>query len=115
MKYELINPSDKIYFDAPDVVHAATATALISTAYGGKCLEDGGEDSPVFLFSSASDWVQNRSGMTVDEFIENNAQTLHDTLASFRYDTERTSMSRIVDAAHQYADAINRKFLTVVK
>jgi len=27
MKYELINPSDKIYYDAPDAAHSAIAAA----------------------------------------------------------------------------------------
>lgn len=111
LQYELINPSDKIYFEVPDVVHAATATALISTAYGGKCLTEGGEDSPIFLLGGASEWIEKRSGMSVDDFIEKNAQTLHDTLSSFRYAHERTSMNRIVDIAHQYANAIKKKFL----
>lgn len=111
MKYELINPSDKIYYDAPDVVHSACATALISTAYGGACLDEGGENSPIFLLSSASDWIEERSGMSVDDFIAKNAQSLHDTLASFRYDSERTSMNKIVASAHMYAEAIKKKFL----
>jgi hypothetical protein len=111
LQYELINPSDEIFFESPDAVHAATATALLGSAYGGKCLTEGGEDSPIFILGGASEWIEKRSGMTVDEFIEKNAQTLHDTLASFRYAKERTSMSRIVDQAHLYAEAIKEKFL----
>lgn len=112
MKYELINPSDEIYYDAPDVIHSAMATALLASSYGGKCLEDSRYDSPIFMFSPASEWIKEKSGLTPDEFIEKNAQTLHDTLKSFRYASERTSMSRIVDTAHKYAAAINNKFLS---
>ena len=111
MKYELINPSDKIYYEAPDQIHSAVATALLSNAYGGKCLDDSANDSPIFLFGGAAEWIEEKSGLTVDQFIEKNAQTLHDTLKSFRYASERTSMSRIVDAAHKNSIAIEKQFL----
>lgn len=110
-KYELINPSDKIFYEAPDAVHSAVATALISTGYGGNCLTEGGENSPIFLMHSASEWIEKRSGMTVDEFIEKNAESLYEVLSSFRYSSERTSLNKIVDTAHQYAEAIKKKFL----
>lgn len=112
MKYELINPSDKIYYDAPDAAHSAMATALLSSAYGGECLDNSEHNSPIFLLGGAPEWIKEKSGLEPDEFIERNAQTLHDTLKSFRYASERTSMSRIVDSAHSYARAIERKFLT---
>ena len=111
MKYELINPSDAIFYDAPDAVHSAMATALLSSAYGGNCLENSEHSSPIFLLGGASEWIEEKSGLTPDEFIEKNAQTLHDTLKSFRYEGERTSLNRIVDRAHEYASAIQKKFL----
>lgn len=111
LKYELINPSDKIYYEAPDQIHSAVATALLSNGYGGKCLDDSAHDSPIFLFSDPSEWIKEKSGITAYQFIESNAQTLYDTLKSFRYASERTSMSRIVDSAHKYARAIDEKFL----
>lgn len=113
MKYELINPSDKIFYDAPDVIHSAVATALISTAYGGACQEKDGEDSPIFLFGDASEWIKERSGIGVEDFIEKNAQSLFETFQSFRLASgKRTSMNNIVGAAHQYAEALKKKYLT---
>lgn len=111
MKYELINPSDKIYYDAPDQAHSAVATALLSNGYGGKCLDNPEHDSPIFLFTKADNWIFEKTGLTPDEFIEQNAQSLHDTLKSFRYDTERTSLTKIVSMAHRYAQAIEEKFI----
>lgn len=111
MRYELINPSDKIYYEAPDAIHSAIATILLSVSYGGECLDDSEQSSPIFLFGGAEKWVKEKSGKTMQEYLRANAQSIRDTLLSFRYEGERTSMSRIVDIAHQYADAINRNFL----
>lgn len=111
MKYELINPSDKIYYEAPDKIHSALATSLLSNSFGGKCLEDSKHDSPIFLFGGSQQWIEQESGITLAEFIRKNSESIYDTLKSFRYDGERTSMNRIVDFAHKYAQIIKEKWL----
>jgi hypothetical protein len=60
--YEIINPSDCVTIDAPTFEAAALATILIGNGQYGAKPDDGGEDVPIFLFSSWRAWVKERFG-----------------------------------------------------
>lgn len=62
MFYEIINPSDCVMISAPTFEVAALATILLGNGQYGAKPQDGGEDVPIFLFSSWRAWVKERFG-----------------------------------------------------
>lgn len=57
-KYELINPSDYITFEAPTVQISAIVTILLGHGqYSAKNLNKG-EDVPMFMFGGVDEWFK---------------------------------------------------------
>lgn len=99
-QYELINPSDKIFFDAESDEVAFTAACLIGPGYGAK--RKGAWDIAIDFtpFGVSADRFKELMGHTVGEYIDLKRREISESLASMRYDTERSSINKIVDFAH---------------
>ena len=100
MKYELINPSDEIYFDAENDEVAFFCVLMIG---GGKFSAKNTEtewSSPFYLFGISSEALDIELEMDAESFINIHRDDINKCMQSFRYVRERTSMSKIVDRAH---------------
>lgn len=98
--YELINPSDAIQFDAEsDQIACAAAAAVGQGMYAAHAVDDGHDVGGMALFGDDSD-LKARLGGDIGAYFAANTPAIRAALRSFRYVTRRTSMSRIVDAAH---------------
>lgn len=104
--YELINPSDEIFFDAPDL---KTATIAVAVVGGGKYAAkdmDGHTAVPIFMFGGFDEWCKGKFG-SVPDFKDPVAMTkVIKCLRSFRLTNERSSMNDICAYAKDYADKI---------
>ena len=112
MKFELINQSDKIFFDADSVFIAAIVCAL----QGGQVSAnevDGEGKTPFFMFGGLDEYLK-RHGFEADTVVEKNAQKVIDALKSFRlaYD-ERTSVVNLCGWAHKLSETLEKKYLLV--
>lgn len=99
MKYELINPSDRIFFDAENNKIAQFCSTYISTGYTYENTETG-ESGNMYIFGIDEDGILKEFGCDIKTFIKENAKEIQACFASFRYSSGRTSMNRIVDFAH---------------
>lgn len=111
MKYELINPSDKIFFEAPDLPLAALAVGLISSMYCAKPI-DGGEDTPIFAFIDADLWFKDKTGKDSLQYATDNALAVADVLDTFTLAGERSSLNNICKAAKDTAAYLRKKYGT---
>lgn len=109
MKYELINPSDEIFFDAPSFkVAALTCIYLSNGAYGAKATEDGGEDVPVMIFGWSKWWTE-RFGTLPEQEMTEHASEVAAALKTFRIEEgERTSLNDICGRAAESADSLEK-------
>ena len=88
--YEIINPSDPYTFEAPDVVTAAAALAMLGDGkYGGTCLSPGGEDIPFFMFGGYQEWFKARGVDDLSDFIGRHRAEIAATLESVVWGHER--------------------------
>lgn len=111
-RYELINPSDKIFFDAKDLATALIAVSLIGNLrYGAHEL---GTTNPVniptFLFGGWDNFInKNFDGRAPEVSDEGILESVADCLKTFRLASqERTSMNDICGNAHAYAQRLER-------
>ena len=101
MKYELVNPSDEIYFDAPsDSIAFFCALVVGGGAYAAKRTDTGEVIGGFYLLGIEQEAVAKELGEPVEPFIEANHEAINACFRSFRYIRERSSMNRIVDYAH---------------
>jgi hypothetical protein len=106
--YELINPSDKILFDAPsDAVACACAAVVGEGAYAAHVHETGVDVGGFALFGA--DDVRARLGGDIGRFLDEYRAEIVAALRTFRYVRERTSLNRIVDYAHACAGDLEAK------
>lgn len=125
--YELVNPSDPYTFEAPNIEVAGACACLLSSRFGARDVETD-EQSPVLF--GWDEWLKDR-GIN-QEWIDAHLLELADAFDSFligspatradvkemlalippekqqqwkdsRQDRHRTSLSRIGEAAYQYA------------
>ena len=100
MKYELINPSDKVYFDAgSDLVAFFWSLMVGNGAYSAENTETGWT-GPFYLFGISDVAIEVELEMDVDSFVNINREDIKKCFQSFRYDSKRSSMNKIVDYAH---------------
>lgn len=81
MEYELINPSDKYTFVAPDLEVAALTVFTLSFSYGAEP-KDNGEDVPIFIFGGADKWYEEKFGRKFEDGIALRKGELADALRS---------------------------------
>lgn len=61
MLYELINPSDPVTFEAPDLKVAALVTIILGRGhYGAEPADDSAEGVPIMLFGDPTEWWTER-------------------------------------------------------
>lgn len=107
-RYEIINPSDELFFDAPSLEIAAAVVVLLGQGqYGGEPV-DGGERVPIFLFGGHDDWYRKHFDCTVDESLQRlDRIALAEAMESVALPEgrERTSLNDIARRARAYAQA----------
>ena len=102
-EYELVNPSDEIYFCACDDTIAFVCSLLMGQGYGAKRV-DGAEFGHCFyLFGISEEAFEKEVGMPWKVFLEERRMDIATALQTFRYARERTSLNKIVDYAHGMA------------
>lgn len=88
MLYAIINPSDDLTFEAPDLEVAALSIFLLSNGqYGADCQEDGVRDAdvPIFLMGGAQAWWGARFTQSIEEAIKARAADIATALDSLVY------------------------------
>ena len=94
--WELINPSDKVTFEAPSLEVAAFCAVLLSPHYGVRCVEN--ESESFFEFMGAVHVFESRWGKAAD-FLVSHETEIADCLDSFAYLSagERTRYKRAIE------------------
>ncbi len=78
--YELINPSDKYTFLAPNIEIAGVSVVLISSSYGAECIDDDCDERTPILFGW-DDWLGEKG---IDQnWVESHKTEIADCLESF--------------------------------
>lgn len=87
MFYEIINPSDKCFFEAPDLKTAFIVTTLLGGGqYAAKPESEDADEVPLFLFGGAQEWWDERfPGEDVSMSAKDNAGTVIPALRSVCY------------------------------
>ena len=113
MKYELVNPSDKIYLHADDERVAIAAVLVLSTLYGITDTK-GNLIMPVLRFGGMDEFLTDKFGSRAgaQSFIAGNLLKMADCLDSFGTDGERTSLNDICARAKIVANALREKHST---
>lgn len=105
MKFEISNPSDKAYMDAPDLKVAAIAVTLLSRGQYGLTEVDGEASVPMFMLGGAEEWFQDHFKMGIQESYDSLSDgVLHSTLKSVRLAGRRSSLNDIVGRAQKLAE-----------
>lgn len=105
--YEIINPSDRAYCDAPTDPLAVAAIAILSE--GRYSVRREGFTGPLFLFGGHDEWfAANADGVTFEAFMLANLAGIADVLASVRLAGERSSANDLVERAHWMADRMRK-------
>ncbi len=105
--YEIINPSDRAYCDAPSDAIAVAAIAILSE--GRYSVRRNGFTGPLFLFSGHDEWAAAvAGGVTFEAFMIANLAGIADVLASVRLAGERTSENDIAARAHWMAEQLRK-------
>lgn len=109
MKYELINPSDKIFFYAPSLLIASLSVFLLSTKYGAKSQESD-DEVPIFIFGGAEQWLKDKFEISdIKKTFEENFNQIIDCLNTFKVDGRRSSINDICKYAKELADVLRTK------
>jgi len=117
MKYELINPSDNIHFEAKDFEVAAVATLLVGRGKYAAKPEGKGSDAapevPILMFGGLEEWTAQTFSCNPGDLIKRVSQdkrpALIRTLRSFKIEGgERSSLNDICGYAHAYAKSISK-------
>lgn len=120
MKFELANPSDKIYLEGDDF--EVVAIAVVAVGHGqypafeidenGNEIDEGAS-VPFFLFGGLDEWFNEKFGVCAEECVKRvkkeKLRQLIDALRSFRCVGARTSMNDICGYAHSIADALEEE------
>lgn len=114
MQYELINPSDKIFFEAEDLEVATVAVGLVGSGKYGAHPKGDGPVVPIFLFGGWVDFCTEHFGKEPDYKDFTLMSRVATCLRTFRVDGERTSMNDICGRAQDWANKIDIKFKGVV-
>jgi len=102
MKYELINPSDQVFFEAEDDKVAFVASLLVGSGqYAAKRTDNGETAVGFYLFGINAEELERQLGCSGDEFIEKERLHIADAFASFAYSHGQSSLNAIVDRAHE--------------
>jgi hypothetical protein len=114
MKYELINPSDPIFFEAPNLKIATLACLYVGNGSYGAKPEDGSEEVPLLIFGWRKWWAEKYDTDPMAEATEN-AVEIAKALRSFHIQDgrERSSLNDICARAHADADSIEKVALKV--
>lgn len=108
IEYELINPSDKIYFQAPNFRAATMATAIVGNGAYAARANVADSDVPLFMFGGFKEFCEKNFGKIPDVNDVEFNKDLYATLISFRTEKERTSLNDICGYAHSYAEKVKR-------
>lgn len=106
-RYELINPSDKIFLDADDVRVAQIAALYAGKGFYGLKDENGEQVFGLIAFGGSDDFFKSFGGVSdYEEFIKANKQKIAECLRTFRTDGVRSSMNDICGNAHKLASKL---------
>lgn len=108
MKYELINPSDKIHFEG-DFEPAVMGAAIAALGQGKYALEDdnGNTVVPIWLFGGHEEWFRAHE-TTLDDVLTNKRADVAAFLDTLTYAGERSSMNNIGARAKAIAEALRK-------
>lgn len=107
IRYELVNPSDEIYFEAPSFEVALLSVTAISPMFGAKPIDPAGETVPIMAFEDFETFYFERFKRKFDIDEVHAAPTgpqIVKCLESFKTKGERTSMNDICGAAYELAE-----------
>jgi hypothetical protein len=110
MRYEVINPHDKITIDCTNI--PAAQLAVIYVGRGGYGIDDGDGKNilPILLFGGHEKWAQENYGMSFEEWQDTvRPEDMATALESMRLEHERSSSSDPVGNAHEMARRIRAK------
>jgi len=83
---EIINPSDKAFFEAGDLKIAALVTFLIGGGqYGAEAEEEGAESVPIFLFGGGEDWWNDHFDEPMEGAVDRHAASVAAALRTVCY------------------------------
>lgn len=100
MKYELINPSDKIFFEADTKEIAFLCSLFLGNGkYSARNVETD-ESTNMYFFGIEDETLTKELGMHVDLFCKENAKEINKCFKSFYVEGERSSMNDICAYAH---------------
>lgn len=104
MRFELINPSDKIFLNADDLRVAQIAALYAGKGYYGLNDENGEQVFGLIAFGGSEDFIKSFGDeASYKKFVEDKKREIADCLKTFRTDGVRTSMNDICGNAHRLA------------
>lgn len=112
MKFEIINPSDKCFMTANDLLIAAVAICILSEGrYGLDGVDESkGIDVPMFMFGGHDEWFKNNFNLNFAESCQvvatERKPQLIAALESIEYESERGSMNNIKQRAFDLAQSL---------
>ena len=98
MKLELVNPSDKIFFEADDELTAFLTVILLGDGKYGANDEYQKTIVPVLIFGWR-DYFKEKFGGEPEVLLEKNKEKIKKCLKSFKIEGERTSLNNICKIA----------------
>lgn len=108
MIYELINPSDAIYFDGDfELPVMGAAVALLGEGKYGLKDDQDRLIVPMWLFGGSEEWFADL-GTTLDNELTNKKLEIATFLETLRYKSERSSMNNIGARAKAIAEALRK-------
>ena len=69
MMFELINPSDPYFFEAPDLEIAAGISILLGEGMTPAKEVEGSLEVPFFMFGANKNWFQEKFNMSLEQFL----------------------------------------------
>jgi len=109
MKFECINPSDKIYCESDDLLSLGIVALIFKGQYPFEEI-DGEKKVPLFMFGGGEEWLkENGEDINNNGLIERNSEGVIKCLESFKLASgDRTSMNDICGYAHKYAQHLRK-------
>jgi hypothetical protein len=118
MKYEIINPSDECYLEAPDDKTAIAAGLILGEGrYGLKSEDRTTTVLPVLFFGGAKEFLKEAFGGEDEygHFIATNYGPIGKALLSVGLPRERTSMNDISARAHRIGTRLIERVSTTAQ
>lgn len=107
LTYEISNPHDEAYIDAPtDVIAVATVAVLGEGKYAAK---REGFDGPFFFIGGHDEWFSKHTGVSCLDFLRAHSGDIAAALRTVRLARERTSLFDMVSTAKRLAEAFASK------